>query len=80
MKAVVYSTYFIGIALFVQGIGGLINRLVQSDGPSWFLQLHLIPDTMQWLQITISVILMIVGGVLFMAANKKAKQAGINLD
>jgi hypothetical protein len=34
----------IGIVLIVQGVGGLINRLAESQSKGWWLQLHVLPD------------------------------------
>ena len=39
----------IGIILIVQGVGGLINRLAESQSKGWWLQLHLLPEG-QWPQ------------------------------
>lgn len=80
MVIIIYSLYVVGIAAVVQGIGGLINRLSQADGPSWFFQLHLIPDDQRGLQITASIGLIVIGLVLFLVATEKAKKTGISLD
>jgi uncharacterized membrane protein HdeD (DUF308 family) len=34
----------IGIVLIVQGVGGFINRLADSESKGWWLQLHVLPD------------------------------------
>ena len=80
MLVIVYALYILGIAAFVQGLGGLTNRLVQSDGPSWFLQLHIIPSSQRGLQIAASIVLILVGLGLFAFSTKKAKQHKISLD
>jgi hypothetical protein len=36
-------TELLGILLLVQGFGGLLNRLLGADSPSWFVQLHVLP-------------------------------------
>jgi hypothetical protein len=51
----------IGIILIVQGVGGLINRLAESQSKGWWLQLHLLPDA---LHVPVSVAMGVVGGLL----------------
>jgi hypothetical protein len=51
----------IGIVLIVQGVGGLINRLVESGSKGWWLQLHVLPDG---LHVPASVAMGVVGVLL----------------
>jgi uncharacterized membrane protein HdeD (DUF308 family) len=51
----------IGIILIVQGVGGLINRLAESESKGWWLQLHLLPDALHLLA---SVAMAVVGVLL----------------
>lgn len=57
----------IGIVLLVQGIGGLINRLVGSDGYSWFVQLHVLPSSMH---VAASIVMIVAGGLLVLRTRK----------
>lgn len=80
MIIIIYGLYIMGIVAVAQGVGGLINKLTQADGPSWFFQLHLISSEQPGLQIVASIIIMIIGLVLFLAATKLAKKSGVSLD
>jgi len=63
----------IGIALLVQGIGGLVNRLAGSTNPSWFVQLHVLPAS---LHIAASIVMTVIGAVLVLrtvAAERSGK-------
>ncbi|WP_410649288.1 hypothetical protein [Amycolatopsis sp. cmx-4-54] len=60
----------LGIALLVQGGGGLINRLLGSTNPSWFVQLHLLPPGMH---VVVSA-LMVAAGVGLLFAERARKQ------
>jgi hypothetical protein len=51
----------LGIVLIAQGVGGLINRLAESESKEWWLQLHVLPDG---LHIPASIALGIVGALL----------------
>ena len=55
----------IGIVLIVQGVGGLINRLAESESKGWWLQLHVLPDG---LHVPASVAMGIVGALLVLQA------------
>ncbi len=59
----------IGILLVVQGAGGLINRLTGEGAAGWFLQLRLVPAH---LQITASVVVLLVGVVVLMRGRRRA--------
>jgi uncharacterized membrane protein YphA (DoxX/SURF4 family) len=54
----------LGILLVVQGIGGFINRIAESESESWFLQLHLLPPG---LHVPVSMAMAVVGGVLVLS-------------
>ena len=60
---------FLGILLLVLGAGGLINRLLGSSDPSWYVQLHLLPPGMH---IVVSA-LMVAGGVGLLVAERSRK-------
>jgi hypothetical protein len=65
----------IGIILIVQGVGGLINRLAESQSKGWWLQLHLLPDA---LHVPVSVAMGVVGGLLVLrstAGKRRRKSA-----
>jgi hypothetical protein len=65
----------IGIVLIVQGVGGLINRLAESDSKGWWLQLHVLPDG---LHIPASIAMGILGVLLVlrsMAGERRRKSA-----
>ena len=65
----------IGIILMVQGIGGFINRVAESTSKSWFVQLHVLPDSMH---IVVSVLMAVLGAGLIIAdiaASRKRKRA-----
>lgn len=51
----------IGIVLIVQGVGGLVNRLAESESNGWWLQLHVLPDS---LHVPASIAMGIVGALL----------------
>jgi hypothetical protein len=51
----------LGILLVVQGVGGFINRIAESESESWFLQLHFLPPG---LHLPVSVAMAVVGAVL----------------
>jgi hypothetical protein len=58
----------LGIVLIVQGVGGLINRLAESESKGWWLQLHVLPDG---LQIPASIAMGIVGALLVVPSSKR---------
>ncbi|MEU8415281.1 hypothetical protein AB0C24_21055 [Amycolatopsis japonica] len=60
----------LGILLLVQGGGGLINRLLGSTNPSWFVQLHLLPPGMH----VVASALMAAAGVAVLFAERARKQ------
>jgi heme/copper-type cytochrome/quinol oxidase subunit 3 len=60
----------IGILLVVQGGGGLINRLVGSGQPSWFVQLHVLPPQLH----VIASIVLLAAGVLVLFAHQSRKR------
>ncbi|MFC3448943.1 hypothetical protein [Amycolatopsis speibonae] len=60
----------LGILLVVQGGGGLINRLLGSTEPSWFVQLHLLPPGMH----VVASALMVAAGVGLLFAERARKQ------
>lgn len=62
----------LGILLLVQGGGGLINRLLGSTNPSWFVQLHLLPAGMH----IVASALMVAAGVAVLFAERARKQRG----
>jgi hypothetical protein len=59
----------IGIIVLIQGVGGLLNKLLDGSG-SWFLVRHWVPDA---LQIPACVVLIVIGGALLLktAATKE---------
>jgi hypothetical protein len=65
----------LGIVLIVQGVGGLINRLAESESKGWWLQLHVLPDG---LHIPASIAMGIVGALLVLSSmagkRKSARQ------
>ncbi|MEU3623344.1 hypothetical protein BS329_24265 [Amycolatopsis coloradensis] len=60
----------LGILLLVQGGGGLINRLLGSGNPSWFVQLHLLPPGMH----VVASALMVAAGVAVLFSERARKQ------
>lgn len=52
----------IGILLCVQGVGGLLNKILDGSG-SWFLIRHTVPDA---LQIPACVVITIIGAALLL--------------
>jgi hypothetical protein len=54
-------TELLGILLVVQGGGGLLNRLLGADSPSWFVQLHVLPSS---LHVAASVVMVLVGAAV----------------
>ncbi|MEV7555499.1 hypothetical protein AB0N89_38285 [Amycolatopsis sp. NPDC089917] len=60
----------LGILLLVQGGGGLINRLLGSTNPSWFVQLHVLPPGMH----VVASALMVAAGVGLLFAERSRKQ------
>lgn len=54
----------LGILLVVQGAGGLLNRLLGADSPSWFVQLHLLPPS---LHVAASVVMVLAGAAVLVA-------------
>lgn len=60
----------LGILLLVQGGGGLINRLLGSSDPSWFVQLHLLPPGMH----IVASALMVAAGVAVLFSERARKQ------
>lgn len=63
----------LSIALLVQGIGGLVNRLTTSASPGWWLQLHALPPA---LQIPASVAMITLGGALMLRVISNEKREG----
>ncbi|MEU9685539.1 hypothetical protein [Amycolatopsis japonica] len=63
----------LGILLLVQGGGGLINRLLGSTNPSWFVQLHLLPPGTH---LVASALMVAAGvGVLFAERARKGRRS-----
>jgi len=64
----------LGIIMVVQGVGGAINDVVGGH-PSWFLVNHL--PFLDGLELPVSIVLAVVGGVLALAGERarKAKRA-----
>ncbi|MGK3203818.1 hypothetical protein [Amycolatopsis sp. MEPSY49] len=62
----------LGILLVVQGAGGLLNRLLEADSPSWFVQLHLLPAS---LHVAASVV-MVLAGAAVLVATRRPKRRG----
>jgi hypothetical protein len=62
----------LGILLLIQGGGGLINRLLGSTNPSWFVQLHLLPSGTH----IVASALMVAAGVVVLFAERARKQRG----
>ena len=64
----------LGIIMVVQGVGGAINNVV-GGRPSWFLVNHL--PFLDGLELPVSIVLAVVGGVLALAGERarKAKRA-----
>ncbi|WP_414937521.1 hypothetical protein [Amycolatopsis sp. cmx-11-51] len=60
----------LGILLLVQGGGGLINRLLGSSNPSWFVQLHLLPPGAH----IVASVLMVAAGVAVLFSERARKQ------
>jgi uncharacterized membrane protein HdeD (DUF308 family) len=65
----------IGIILIVQGVGGLINRLAESQSKGWWLQLHVLPDA---LHLPASVAMAVVGALLVLRtiAGERRRKSG----
>ena len=65
----------IGIILIVQGVGGLINRLAESQSKGWWLQLHVLPDA---LHLPASVAMAVVGTLLVLRtiAGERRRKSG----
>jgi hypothetical protein len=65
----------IGIILIVQGVGGLINRLAESESKGWWVQLHLLPDG---LHLPVSVAMAVVGVLLVLRtiAGERRRRSG----
>jgi hypothetical protein len=65
----------IGIILIVQGVGGLINRLAESESKGWWVQLHLLPDG---LHLPVSVVMAVVGVLLVLrtVAGERRRRSG----
>lgn len=62
----------LGILLVVQGVGGFINRIAESESESWFLQLHLLPPG---LHVPVSVAMALVGGVLVLSETARQRRS-----
>jgi hypothetical protein len=64
----------LGIVLIVQGVGGLINRLAESQSKGWWLQLHVLPDG---LHVPASIAMGIVGILLVLqsTAGKRSRKS-----
>jgi len=52
----------VGILALVQGVGGLINKILDGSG-SWFLVRHWVPDP---LQIPACIALIAIGGLILL--------------
>ncbi|MFI5586809.1 hypothetical protein ACIA5G_17325 [Amycolatopsis sp. NPDC051758] len=61
-------TELLGILLVVQGGGGLLNRLLGANSPSWFVQLHLLPPS---LHIVASVVMLLAGAAVLFAGRAR---------
>ena len=60
----------LGIVMVVQGVGGAINTIV-GGSPSWFLVNHL--PFLDGLELPVSIVLAVVGGVLAIAGERARK-------
>lgn len=63
-------TELIGILLVVQGGGGLLNRLLGADSPSWFVQLHVLPPS---LHVAASVVMVLAGAAVLVAGRGRKR-------
>ncbi|PXY28473.1 hypothetical protein [Prauserella muralis] len=61
----------LGILLTVQGVGGFVNRVAGGESKSWFVQLHVLPES---LHIPASIVLALVGGVLAFAGGSRRRK------
>ncbi|MBE1496982.1 hypothetical protein H4696_004082 [Amycolatopsis lexingtonensis] len=59
----------LGILLVVQGVGGLLNRLLGARSPSWFVQLHLLPPSLH----VVTSVVMVLGGAVVLFAIRARK-------
>jgi uncharacterized membrane protein YphA (DoxX/SURF4 family) len=66
-------TELLGILLLVQGFGGLLNRLLGADSPSWFVQLHVLPPP---LHIVASVLMALAGAAVLLAGRARKGKKG----
>ncbi|PWA12562.1 hypothetical protein DCC39_04870 [Pueribacillus theae] len=57
----------VSLLLFIQGIGGIINRLT-NGGPSWFLVNYI--EVLQGYEIIASIVLVILGAIIGVGALK----------
>ncbi|MEV7095519.1 hypothetical protein AB0M80_22005 [Amycolatopsis sp. NPDC051045] len=63
-------TELLGILLVVQGGGGLLNRLLGADSPSWFVQLHLLPPS---LHVAASVVMVLAGAAVLAGVRQRRR-------
>jgi hypothetical protein len=65
----------IGIILIVQGVGGVVNRLAESNSKGWWVQLHLLPGG---LHLPVSVAMAVVGALLVLRtiAGERRRRSG----
>jgi hypothetical protein len=64
-------TELIGILLVVQGGGGLLNRLLGADSPSWFVQLRVLPASLH----VVASVVMVLAGAAVLVAGRGRKRA-----
>jgi hypothetical protein len=60
----------IGILLLVQGGGGLLNRLLGANSPSWFVQLHVLPPS---LHVVASVVMVLAGAAVLVTGRGRKR-------
>ena len=63
-------TELIGILLVVQGGGGLLNRVLGADSPSWFVQLRVLPPS---LHVVASVVMVLAGAAVLVAGRGRKR-------
>jgi hypothetical protein len=64
-------TELIGILLVVQGGGGLLNRVLGADSPSWFVQLRVLPASLH----VVASVVMVLAGAAVLVAGRGRKRA-----
>ncbi|WP_206791549.1 hypothetical protein [Amycolatopsis sp. MtRt-6] len=60
----------VGILLVVQGGGGLLNRLLGAQSPSWFVQLHVLPPSLH----VVASVVMVLAGLAVLAGIRRKGQ------